>query len=284
MVDNVPLLHEVVMIAAAPSFVVLPWEQLTKFTGELYEAKHCLEALCVMPNLLECGFSAFKYDVMEDGPSDAGQFGTVSHRNIEHLTLSGSTFYTDRPFGGHILTLIILPALQTLEFSGNYGFDAEELDSFLRHSSPPLRKLAVCPLEGGIEVRLSKPFRNLTRLVELEISRPLGTFVSGFLAVLGCDSSVLPQLQKLAFLGCHIPEDEEDDIEPKLEANVDEILRHAAEPITKRWAILPGCAQLQSFCVTSESSAYFEEDLLPFRELKNSGMDVYIGTGGPSVI
>ncbi|KAJ7797324.1 hypothetical protein B0H14DRAFT_3157570 [Mycena olivaceomarginata] len=279
--NNVPLLHEVIMIAVAPSFAVLPWQQLTKFTGEVYEVKECIEAIRLMPNLLECVFSAFE---MDDG--DADRFGTVSHPNMQHFTLSESTLY--RPFSTEILTLVTFPSLETLEISGMDDFDAEELDSFLQRSSPPLRKFAVHPLEGEVELQLSPPFMALIGLIELEIWRPARNFLSSFLTTFGCDANLLPQLQNLALLGCHIPEDGEYYMRPEDEPDFDEILRDAAEPITKRREILPGCAQLQSFRVISEklceSAWYSEEDLLPFRKLKELGMDVYIGTERRSVV
>ncbi|KAJ7740891.1 hypothetical protein B0H14DRAFT_477400 [Mycena olivaceomarginata] len=67
--NNVPLLREVFMNMVLPSFVILPWQQITKFTGESYYVDECLEAIRLMPNLLECAFSAFEF---EDG--DANRF------------------------------------------------------------------------------------------------------------------------------------------------------------------------------------------------------------------
>ncbi|KAJ7167571.1 hypothetical protein C8R46DRAFT_1218508 [Mycena filopes] len=54
---NVPLLTEVSLGRASPSLVTLPWQQLTKFTGDLYTVRQCLEALHCMPNIVECTFS-----------------------------------------------------------------------------------------------------------------------------------------------------------------------------------------------------------------------------------
>jgi hypothetical protein len=280
--NNVPLLHEVLLSVAGPSFVVLPWQQLTKFTGKSYYVEECLDAIRLMPNLADCAFSAF-----EERYGDIDRLEAVSHPNIRHLTLLETAPDYDLS-SARILRLLTLPALQTLEFSGTDNFDAEELDSFLERSSPPLRKLAVRPLEGGVELQLSSPFLALIGLVELEIWRPARNFLSSFLTTFGCDANLLPQLRKLAFLGCRIPEDEEDDVEPEGGANVDEILRDAAEPVTKRRKILLGCAQLQSFRVISkklcESARYSKEDLLPFEKLKESGMDVHIGTQRQSVV
>ncbi|KAJ7708531.1 hypothetical protein B0H16DRAFT_1746252 [Mycena metata] len=58
-----------------------------------------------------------------------------------------------------------------------------------------------------------------------------------------------------------------------------EVLEMAATPIIERRR-LAQCAQLQSFRVVAETSpfSYPEELLLPFRQLKAAGMDIYIGT------
>jgi hypothetical protein len=71
----------------------------------------------------------------------------------------------------------------------------------------------------------------------------------------------LPQLQKLAFLGCHFPDDDDGHTEPEdeadggeilREADVDEILRSAAEPISKRRDILPGAQSCNHFALFQE--------------------------------
>ncbi|KAJ7741044.1 hypothetical protein B0H16DRAFT_1757253 [Mycena metata] len=58
-----------------------------------------------------------------------------------------------------------------------------------------------------------------------------------------------------------------------------EVLEMAVTPIIERRR-LAQCAQLQSFRVVAETSpfSYPEELLLPFRQLKAAGMDIYIGT------
>jgi hypothetical protein len=285
MFKNASRLHEVLMRDALPSFFILPWEQLTKFTGQLYSVEDCLEAIRLMPNLIECIFSAL-------GPSfsDTNRLEMVSHPKMQHLTLpkSSSFPYYYCPSSAYILTFLTLPALLTLEILGTEDFDVDKFYAFLERSSPPLRKLAVHPLEGELELQLSPPFMALIGLVELEIWRPARNFLSSFLTTFGCDPKLLPQLQNLTFLGRHIPEDEKYHIRPEVEPEFDEILRDAAEPVTKRREILPGCAQLQSFRVISEdlceSAWYSEEDLLPFRKLKESGMYVHIGTETRSVL
>ncbi|KAF7352385.1 F-box domain-containing protein [Mycena venus] len=274
MFNNVPMLHEVLMGEIPPSFIALPWQQLTKFTGELYSVEYCLEALVLMPTIIECAFSVF-------GPENGGADGleVVSHPNLRHLTLFESmSDLGARATSPYILTLLTLPALQTLEIQGVEDFDEVELNSFLLRSSPPLQKLAVRPLNlpGGTELQIDTPFTTLG-LTELEIWYPYDDFIDLFFDYFGQVPSFLPQLQKLSFPGCRFED---------READVGDILRVAAGPITKRRAILAGCAQLQSFHVVRETPRgaylcmiYPENLLLPFRKLKASGMDVYIQVG-----
>ncbi|KAF7352397.1 F-box domain-containing protein [Mycena venus] len=279
MFHNVPLLHDVLMAEVPPTFVALPWQQLTKFTGERYTVEECLDALRLMPNLVDCSFCVFDDDT--DG------LEIFSHPNIQHLTLFESTpqvnlYASDFGEGAssaRILTLVTLPALQTLEIQGVDDFEEDELDLFLSRSSPPLRKLIVRPLpswEGCTTLQFNTPFTGLG-LAELEIWHPSRAFLGLFFNFLGWDSGLLPQLRKLSLQGCGAGHGV---------ADVYEILLMAAVPIAKRRAGVAGYAQLQSFHAVHqtfdgvyESTEYPEKILLPFRILKASGLDVYIQVG-----
>jgi hypothetical protein len=140
-----------------------------------------------------------------------------------------------------------------------------------------LRKLAIRPQEAETEPVLSPPFLHLG-LVDLEIRSPARTFVCIFFKLLRLDSS-LPQLEKLAFVNVVDGNDEEVD-----EADVLEILRNAAEPVTQRRSIVAGRAQLQSLRVVSRIVFFSPKDLWPFTKLKESGMNLYIGTHKRSFI
>ncbi|KAJ7693883.1 hypothetical protein B0H17DRAFT_1058554 [Mycena rosella] len=54
---DVPALREVLLAECPPSFVILPWNQLTKFTGDCITAADCAKALRLMPKIVECRFS-----------------------------------------------------------------------------------------------------------------------------------------------------------------------------------------------------------------------------------
>ncbi|KAJ6560439.1 hypothetical protein B0H19DRAFT_116573 [Mycena capillaripes] len=181
----------------------------------------------------------------------------------------------------YILAFLILPAIQTLEIRGVDDFSETVLDVFPSLSSPPLRKLLVrsLDLEGGSELKLSSTFKALG-LTDLEVCQSSKLFADRFFDYLGGDGLFLPQLRNLPFLGCR-----------NTEATVYDIILKAATPITKRRKTIAGCAQFQSFRVIQEKrrnvyewTSYKEKVLLPFRQLKASGMDIYIGTEEKSAI
>ncbi|KAF7332385.1 F-box domain-containing protein [Mycena kentingensis (nom. inval.)] len=47
--------------------IILPWQQLTRFTGESYTTKMCLDAFRMMPNLISCDFAVpASYSIYDD--------------------------------------------------------------------------------------------------------------------------------------------------------------------------------------------------------------------------
>ncbi|KAJ7498510.1 hypothetical protein FB451DRAFT_1202140 [Mycena latifolia] len=154
----------------SPSSITLPWEQLTKFTGELFTIAQCLEALRLMPNLVECHFAVYESEPREDSDT------ILSHPKLESLTLYASV----SDMGGEaqsaeILEFLTLPALQVLHILGIEDFDEVELDLFLTRSSPPLRTLILRPLDsdGAIGIQ-DAAFLAMSSLTHLEIWYPGG--------------------------------------------------------------------------------------------------------------
>ncbi|KAJ6560449.1 hypothetical protein B0H19DRAFT_1147755 [Mycena capillaripes] len=266
---NAPLLQEVSLSGISPFFVALPWQQFTKFTGDKYTVTHCVEALRLMPHLSECAFSTFATDRTDL---------EVSHPNIQHLTMFGSSYTTfwGLPIdSGDVLELLTLPALRMLEMRG-VSFSHAAIDNFLLRSSPPLQKLSVRPLKksvGGTQLLLSPAFTTL-RLTDLEVYYPAKSFISSFFNLFSGDAHFLPQLRKLSFLGCRAAEDE---------AALLDIISVAGAPISARRQ-LEGCVQLQSFRVEAAFPGFYLESMFrpevlqPFKDLKALGMEIYIGT------
>ncbi|KAJ7852315.1 hypothetical protein B0H13DRAFT_2084250 [Mycena leptocephala] len=271
---NSPRLHEVLFVAAPPSFFALPWQQLTKFTGELYTVSHCMEALRLMPNITECAFSACRPEHF-----DTDGLAVFAHPNIEHLTLFESTSYHNLypdigwpATSANILGILSLPALQTLKILGVY-FRTEALDIFLMRSSAPLQKLSIRPPDSqrwGIQLEWSSTFRALG-ITDFEIWSSRDKFATTFMDLLSKDASFLPRLQNLSWLGCQ-------DVD--LLARMIAIVNEAGAQVTAR-KNLEGCAQLHDSLLPH---MFRTEALLPFKELKASGMDIRIGTESESFV
>ncbi|KAJ7693882.1 hypothetical protein B0H17DRAFT_1058552 [Mycena rosella] len=77
--DNVPMLHELLMDFLSPSFIILPWQQITKFTAGWYTLVECSEALHLMPNIMECRFVT-RFNSDDGVPSDS-----ISHPKYSRL-------------------------------------------------------------------------------------------------------------------------------------------------------------------------------------------------------
>ncbi|KAJ6539723.1 hypothetical protein B0H19DRAFT_1382339 [Mycena capillaripes] len=259
--SNAPLLHQVSLRGTPPSFLALPWQQLTEFAAQACTRADCLEALELMPNMIKCTFSKINED-------NTDTLDVFSHPNIQHLTLS-------RFRGADVLEILTLPALQTLELRDVHLNEAV-LDQFIQRSSPPLRELSVQPTdqEGGTELKLSSAFTSLG-LTDLEVWYPAHSFVASFLDLFAGHAGFLPQLQNLSFMGCR---------PAHLEATLLDIVKIAGAPMSARRQ-LAGCAHLKSFRVVSTLDGNFYSEsmfpagvLRPFKELKASGMDIHIGT------
>ncbi|KAJ7044744.1 hypothetical protein C8F04DRAFT_1351130 [Mycena alexandri] len=262
------------MCAAPPSFLALPWQQLTKFTGEVYTVRECLESLRAMPNLTEC---AFGVSSLEDDTE------VFSHPNIQHFNVLGCSHLAAGAASADILGHVTLPALRTLKIKDVVDFNHWTLDLFLLRSAAPLRKLVICPYEvvGNefTEVILSDTFFTL-RLTELEIWDPSNLFLPLLFDSIAQDANALPRLRNLSFRGCDFGTSG---------MTVGAVIDEAALPVTQR-RHLAGCAQLQSFHLVAGrrdvalDTVFSEARLLPFKKLKESGMDIYIGTENSSVI
>ncbi|KAJ7167601.1 hypothetical protein C8R46DRAFT_1093547 [Mycena filopes] len=238
-----------------PSLLTLPWVQVTKFTAESYTPSQCLEALGLMPNLTDCVLAATRQSNLAVAP-------IFSHPNIRHLTLLKSGYGACSAI---ILDMVTLPALQTLEIRNVHDFTKDIFNSFIHRSLPPLQTLVLYPRNflRGTELIISAPFAALG-LTELEIGDPSTSFVKEFFQSLDKNTAFLPRLQSLAFRKCQ-------------RTSVDEILRIAADPVTQRRNNTSG-SPLRLFHVVSETlePSYPETLLLPFRKLKESGVDIHI--------
>ncbi|KAJ7693939.1 hypothetical protein B0H17DRAFT_1199614 [Mycena rosella] len=274
MFHEVPALREVLLAECPPSFVTLPWNQLTKFTGDCITAADCAKALRLMPNVVECRFAAIER--FQDTTPAA-----FSHPKIESFTLfqSYSEDLEHYACSTDILASLTLPSLQALEilYPDPEGFDPEVFDAFLLGSGSRLQRLVI---RGDVEIDVTS-LLNVPALIDLEISHPGIGFITVLFDFFGHDHTLIPRLQTLSFLGCRDAEDEG-------EASVADIVQIAAAPMTDRMRIPSGIVPLQSFRLVSDATSPVphcsNHELLPFKELKAAGMAIYIGTETESFV
>ncbi|KAJ6466474.1 hypothetical protein C8R45DRAFT_1219547 [Mycena sanguinolenta] len=126
---NAPLLRELSLIGDTPPPFLksLPWHQLTKFTGACDDLYHCVDALRLGSNLIECAFAARL--------TDQNLVEMLIHSSLKSLTLSNGCDSTDI-FG--FLTLPALETLQILNCEEDWFGDPDFFQGFLTRSSPPL--------------------------------------------------------------------------------------------------------------------------------------------------
>ncbi|KAJ7639263.1 hypothetical protein FB45DRAFT_1055414 [Roridomyces roridus] len=235
MFGNVPQLSQVRLARFPAEIATLPWEQFQKFTGEFYELSQCLDALRLMPNIVECTFSVHETRVGNNGHD------MVSHSKIRTFTLSQSIPLDeteDHPRSAQLLAFITLPNLEILELLDIEGYDAHILASFLGRGSPPLKQIVLRPHLGSGQTDLildMAPLRE-PRFKYLEIWYPEKGFVSRFFECFGQDSGFLPGLEKLSFY-CRGRKSR------KKEASQRDVLLSAAESFNSRKA-LTGVNQL----------------------------------------
>ncbi|KAJ7639338.1 hypothetical protein FB45DRAFT_864079 [Roridomyces roridus] len=274
MFDEVPQLSEVLLHYIPAHLVALPWRQLRKFTGDFYDIPQCLTALELMPNITE---SAFSIEVEEDDSIEDGDFDVISHAEMRSFTLfhSESIDTGGEAHNAKILKFLTFPKLESLELLDVEDYDADDLHQLVERGSPPLQRLVVHPHSneglGQLAVGMP-PLSEQPHLTELEIWYPEQIFTSLFFDFFGHDDSLVPGLQKLSFY-CRFKEGED---------SQNDLLRLAAGPLTERMS-LERVAQMRVFRVDAVGnvfSSHREEDLLPFRKLKEQGMEVYITSNG----
>ncbi|KAJ7639313.1 hypothetical protein FB45DRAFT_424637 [Roridomyces roridus] len=271
MFADVPQISQVRLcyFPAKVDMVALPWDQLQKFTGEFYELSECLEALRLMPNIVECTFSVHETVVEDD-----------SHQMVSHSQLRTFTLFQSKPLdedeavprSAQLLALITFPNLETLQLLDIEDYDAQALASFLGRGSPPLKRLVIRPhlRPGQTDLVLTMTPLLQPHFKNLEIWYPEKGFASRFFERLSQDSEFVPGLEMLSFY-CR---------SRKKEASRRDLLAIAAESLNKR-RDLTGVNQLRVFraMVAAEKvSPWSHADaLVPFRRLEQEGLDVQSG-------
>ncbi|KAJ7655344.1 hypothetical protein B0H17DRAFT_1099256 [Mycena rosella] len=135
--SGAPLLRHLSLEDMAPSALLMPWSQLTKFTGVLVSLQECLGVLRLTPSLCEfirCNSPEDEEILIQDPP--------MHHSNINSLTIQASD-----EVDHDILEFLTLPRLQNFRLGDRFGRWTEELDDiilrFLSRTSATLRTFAI---------------------------------------------------------------------------------------------------------------------------------------------
>ncbi|KAJ6466444.1 hypothetical protein C8R45DRAFT_489205 [Mycena sanguinolenta] len=260
---NAPLLRELSLSDTPPPFLKsLPWHQLTKYTGTCDDLYHCVDALRLGSNLVECAFAACL--------TDQNFMEILIHSNLKSLTLFDGSFSTD------IFGFLTLPALETLQIldCDEESFNDQEFQEFLTRSSPPLRQFTIRLDHGtGLDV---DAFLFMPSLVELEIWNAYKTLIADFFDCF-IDGTFLPQLQHLSFFH---PRHHSMDVARRQ-------LDRVQTSLTARWnSKRHAISRLKSFCWVwnRDVGDLPEYDLAPLRVMASEGLNITIKSATRSYI
>lgn len=177
-----PQLRHLSMITISPSNLLLPWSQLTSYSGPY--PRDC-DVFALVPNLVECHIISI--------PPSIEPHPTSRLVRLRKLTLHSI-------YGHLILDLSDFPSLEEISF---WGFQPEvlaSLTSLIRRSKCILRKLTIRHAEFWADVDVTHLFRVVPALTELVVRlkgfhptpKPILTALT-----ITDHSSLVPNLQSL---------------------------------------------------------------------------------------
>ncbi|KAJ7684467.1 hypothetical protein DFH06DRAFT_8204 [Mycena polygramma] len=195
---NAPLLREVELVLddgaiVGPSTILLPWTQLTTFTGRLLTVDECLCVPREATFLTDCSFPNCIEDdeLHSDAKALYPLIKTLRLEGLQHPRLD-------------LLHYLTLPSLEVLDL-GNFStlrepiMDiAEVFSSFLLRSSCSLRELRLV-ISGIWSEQLLQWLTAMPTLEILEL-RFLGFSYSDFFKQMHAAADLLPRLRSLSFL------------------------------------------------------------------------------------
>ncbi|KAJ6455371.1 hypothetical protein C8R45DRAFT_1036137, partial [Mycena sanguinolenta] len=180
-----PRLRSVSVEHLSTTRILLPWRQLTHFTGTWMTGADCLHVLRSADSLVECKFDGIDGDLDETAL-------LPKNFTLKVLYLHGEAVCCD------LLSLLTLPSLVELDFyDGGMSDYQEHFVDFLSRSRPPMLHLS---LHGGAYSRVVHGFFFLLDITVLEISRLTAGKLSEFFQDLRTrdPASFLPNLESIA--------------------------------------------------------------------------------------
>ncbi|KAJ7673806.1 hypothetical protein DFH06DRAFT_1173320 [Mycena polygramma] len=261
--QHAPSLRTVVLESLMPALILLPWAQLTRFTGEFMNGPGCLHVLRYAHSLVECKLGTLGSQGI---PADTPLL--PPHQHLEVLSLSRGIVCLD------LLCLLTLPALRDLEFDTHENGDRDtpeqhaRLVQFFERCQPPQRLV----LRRACK-RLVRCLPLLQELRTLEISYLMGDDVQTLLQ---------------ALMGGATPDSESEVVLPHLRALTLSALANTvvdygqlAEALSRRWH----AGKLESFRLTwdcgqndkmSSPSSNFRLNQPRLKKLVEAGLQISV--------
>ncbi|KAJ7480664.1 hypothetical protein FB451DRAFT_152300 [Mycena latifolia] len=244
---DAPRLREVALEqSTVPSFLLLPWHQLTTFTADSASVADCLFVLKSAPRLTTC---TFLYLLAGTGDREG-----ITHGSLTDLSISNGA--------GDILEYLDLPRLRDLYLTRLAGFPLPAFLRLISRCATTVRRFHYYPAyrsRGAISVAW---FRTMALLTEVNLSWVSETFQRDFLCMLNrqMDDSFLPHLHTLE-MACEVYDVDQELVEALASRSTDS-----------------GGAKLASFRMILGADGVIEDDYLDeLLELVAQGMKVHIG-------
>ncbi|KAJ7098246.1 hypothetical protein C8R44DRAFT_811147 [Mycena epipterygia] len=190
--SDASLLRHLSVDSLAPSALLMPWSQLTKFSASLVSLQECLGVMRWATSL--CEFHRLASPEEESITHTEQPF--MCHSRLTSLDISTTGDDYD------ILEFLTLPSVQKLKLGGKFASFHSDLDAavvqFLSRTSATLRTFAV-----GMSMVPVQWLQITTHLTTLELICP-GTSTTDVVRSLDRRNApdFLPKLQNLAFLEC----------------------------------------------------------------------------------
>ncbi|KAJ6455370.1 hypothetical protein C8R45DRAFT_591799 [Mycena sanguinolenta] len=181
--ERAPKLRDVFLIYLPPSFIALPWAQLTSFTGEYLSLPNCLEVLQLTPRLIECSFGKI-YLPSDVDPAD------VPPVDAALIHLESFRIYDTKEHREDLLSALTLPKLTKLH---HLPCVPKTFIDFLSRSSPKVHELSA----GRCYATLLEALPLIPSLAALSIHRMSLGKITNILRSLRDTPDFIPNLQSL---------------------------------------------------------------------------------------
>ncbi|KAF7332627.1 F-box domain-containing protein [Mycena kentingensis (nom. inval.)] len=272
MISNAPKLRKVVVESFDLAVLTIPWSQITEFHCDEVFMSHVLAVLQLLPNVEH--FEARVVDEEEVTRPDDDE-PIVFHPKIKWLRVQDEQ---RKALQVHLLQFLTLPALERLDTD---ALLERNFDDFLGRSKSDARLTSLCFSSKQHPTLYIDVLGYLTHLVDLTLRFPSWAIWSELLPPLSIDETFLPCLEKLA-IECQ-------EVDGAYHLRLETIVESLPAAVKARNALADvrrGTSSLRTMKALKLAMVFFHpwvELRLPdklltlWRELKEDGLDVYVG-------